>query len=899
MKKKTLLLQLSLVGVIAGALTACGDKPVTSSETSSEAAPVIYNAAELDGGSGIGSYADVKGVDKGTSGVSSLTGESIANKTKILGALEKYAVDNTLTGLPLYENGAYVMYNERVVKPASKYVTGYGFGIMREGKLASDLTTANIAEPSYYHNWEANDPATINALNSDNSQVADLFGNISGSYFGTKLNDAKNGYDWYGSLSKKDQTYIVETAADGTKTARAATADETGKTWRVYLRTNEEGVTYRTGSTVEAIKAYDGKKVVLADYVNAFKILLCGKFGYYRGNELAGQTGKSGIVGAQAYYSASSGGMDTEAAKSAWDNVGIVSGTDATEGDYIDFTFLAPTTRFYSMYTLSEGLYEPINLDFFNLVTNNGADSGNYGSYNSDKTRTPVDSVLSVGPYYLSEWEDTNHMTFVRNDNWYERKANSALYQIKGIYTKVLTAYNDDENAAIKEFLLGNLDAASIPTDYLKTFKNDPRTVSVPGDATFKLNINSCSQDLWEKLFGEKGTIAQTSKDSYWSVKPWMANSDFVKGLNYAVDRSTYATNRGVIPSINYFSTNYMSDPEGGVSYDTTTEHDAAVSEYWGAKWATDYGYSLEASQNVFNSAITTLMKDGDVKNGDKLTIKIWWMYTSQVEKSGDELAKYFTEAFDNCDQAKANNLTLDVQQEGVTTWSDVYYKHLMVGQFDLAFGAISGNSLDPLNFMEVLKSDNSSGFTLNWGADTSAIDLEYGGTKWSFDNLWAATDHGVVTYKGQGLPPVYIAQKNEYSYDETDNSMTFSMSYTDAKSYMAAQKDDTDAATVGKLSDGDYKIEVADFFVTDNASFEAYADASGKISSISGGTAADAAFTVDKTAGTVTVKLSEDALGSMGDTVGAFHFGIDVKYTIKGITTSYEAYLNYNLGAI
>jgi hypothetical protein len=71
----------------------------------------------------------------------------------------------------------------------------------------------------------------------------------------------------------------------------------------------------------------------------------------------------------------------------------------------------------------------------------------------------------------------------------------------------------------------------------------------------------------------------------------------------------------------------------------------------------------------------------------------------------------------------------------------------MMVGQFDIGFGSISGNALNPLNFFEVLRSDNSSGFTLNWGCDTSVVDpsLKYDGRSWSFNSLWQAADQGAL----------------------------------------------------------------------------------------------------------------------------------------------------------
>ena len=63
---------------------------------------------------------------------------SYEERTVILGILEKYAVDNFLTGLTIYGNGGYVMYDERV-NPGTgdwtNYIPGYGFGVLAEGDL--------------------------------------------------------------------------------------------------------------------------------------------------------------------------------------------------------------------------------------------------------------------------------------------------------------------------------------------------------------------------------------------------------------------------------------------------------------------------------------------------------------------------------------------------------------------------------------------------------------------------------------------------------------------------------------------------------------------------------------------------------------------------------------------
>ncbi len=838
---------------------------------------------------------DVKGVEGGKTAATSLVGESVANKTKILGALEKYAIDNKITGMPLFENGGYVMYNERVAKGTENYITGYGFGIIREGKLTKDLTTAGVEKPSYYHTYEPNDPQKINYLDDSGSQIGDLYGNCAAGYFGTKANTAEGKYDWYGYLSSKDRPVMLD------KDGKVAADQESGTSakWRIYVRTGEDGgVCYRTASKDASRAAFDKKAVALKDYVDAFKILLCGKFAYYRGSELAGQTGYSGIVGAADYFNASAkAGFGAEASEKAWQGVGIKSGTD-DEGDYLDFTLMAATSRFYAMYSLASNLYAPINLDFFKLVTNDYENPEFYGAYNTDKSMSPVDNFLSTGPYFLESWETDKAIAFARNDEWWERKEDSNVYNIPGIYSTILTAVNTDSNAAFKEFLLGNLDAASIPTDYLKTFKNDPRTTSVPGDSVFKLNLNTCTKDQWVKLFGKEGTITQTPESEYWDVKPWMSNDDFVSGLFLSIDRETFATNQGSIPSINYFSSNYMSDPEGGVSYNTTDEHAAAQADFWGSTVSTG-GYSKELAQAKFSAAVTKMIADKTIKAGDELSIDVWWMYQQHITRYHEEIAKYIQDAFNASEAAQANKVTLKVNGKAVDVWSDVYYKHLMVGQFDLGFGSISGNSLDPLNFMEVLKSDNSSGFTLNWGPDTSAIDLDFNGEKWSFDNLWAAADHGVVTYKGQALPAIVVSY-GKSEFDEEGN-LVVTFSYQTAKAYMAelAAKGDADAKILADLDDEVFSSQLEYAYITDGVSIElgwGFEDGEfGALDDYEGYAEAVLAEGGDEEAGTITATLSYDLLCILGneEPVFAFYAGAYGSSTVdgnSGVTDSYGA---------
>ena len=118
-------------------------------------------------------------------------------------------------------------------------------------------------------------------------------------------------------------------------------------------------------------------------------------------------------------------------------------------------------------------------------------------------------------------------------------------------------------------------------------------------------------------------------------------------------------------------------------------------------------------------------------------------------------------------------------------------------GMFDLGFGSISGMTSDPLGFMEVLKSDNSSGFTLNYGMDTSTIAEDgsnaiiYDGKTWSFDGLWAAAKTGAIIGSDSKTvaTPVTVKQAGTGTQSFTINSTACQRIALDLEVAAAAQQ--------------------------------------------------------------------------------------------------------------
>ena len=688
-----------------------------------------------------------------TGTVENFVSETYEEREKILGALEEYAMKQNLTGIPLYANGGYVKYNPRLNMPTPvngtiggtdthEYITGYGFGVIEEGgKITTDLAGETRSQyKKYYHTFELDDPKTLNYMNDKGSVVGGINGYVASAYFSTKMNTTKNGYDWFPSMATADNMVDGKVRpipyVNGKLDTSSSQAQATK--YRVYVRTGDD-FKYAIASTNSKVSKFNGQEVKLDDYLTPWKELYKKSNGLARGAE--NLKGASSIKGMNDYYAASDKDAKPADVEAAWKNVGVKSGTENGKS-YLEFEFNTPCTPFYAMYYLSSPLYAPIPTEFLTAI----GGIKNWGSFTTEKL-SPVDTTLSTGPFVVESWETDKEFIFKNNTNLNpEVKGGAHRYQVDGITYAVMPGAKQDPLLAWNEYKADKIDSVGIPKDKLKSEKTTANTQITKGDSVTKLNVNTCTQEEWDYLFGANGVIMQTPESERYKLEPAMSNDDFLQGINFALNREEYATNRGVTPAIDYFSDNYLINPEAGVSYNETQTHKDVLNSVYGDTVKT-YGYDLDKAIASFSKAANTLLSSGVYKEKDIITVEIWWQAEAQVKNNGADIEKYLESAF-NREEVCGGKLTLNVENKFVTEWSDVYYKKMMPGQFDIGFGGISGNTLNPINFMEVLKSDNSSGFTLNWGPNTNDPTnglLKYGGKEWTFDALYQAADTGAV----------------------------------------------------------------------------------------------------------------------------------------------------------
>ena len=745
---------------------------------------------------------------------------SYEDKAEILGVLEKYAVDNYLTGLTIFSNGGYVCYNsDRYTPIPTNYVSGYGWGTRKEGVLSSELPNALGGRPTYYQLVTTTLPQHANAMDASGSDVSDFADYFTTAYYSTRLNATNDGYEWYPSLATDDRPLAVDDNGN-------VIDSDLNSRWRIHVRTGDDAPVYRTASTATYngvnISKFDRQKVQLEDYLTPFKFMLTNYNGQYRGSELT--DGTSGFVGAANYFNATpTKPSDGDAVwnDTLWDTYmgdedgllpdgsrgNIITGTDE-DGDYIEFNLLYPCSQFYAMYYLTSSLYSPLPQEFVELWgTKLGKKPTGY---------TPVDTMLSTGPYYIDEYSSTL-VTVSRNDQFYEyvdgQNGNFILndgvtsrkvYQIPGFQ------YNAVSDSSLNEqkFTSGEIDSYSPTVATLSSTYNTTsgssgsinwRRYQTEGDSNFKLNINSCTQEEWDEKFGTTGSVTAHASSDQWDCKGYMSNEHFLNFLSYSLDRQTICESRGTIPTQDYFADNYLIDPEEGISYNSTDAHKAVLAD----RYNTTYGYNVTAAKNELLDAfeeeggIIDMSNNGELdtensgsgagtsSNPYLISIDMYWMNPTDESDYGDvfdSIERVFSEV---SEEYFGGGYKLNIIQHAGTSDYNEVYDRMKEGLFDMGFGAISGGTLNPLNFFEVLKSDNSSGFTLNWGPDTGKVsdDIVYDGQTWSFDGLWQAADTVAAINNGEIANVENVSTSgsagNSYqSIDNTAKSVTYKLSF-------------------------------------------------------------------------------------------------------------------------
>jgi ABC-type oligopeptide transport system substrate-binding subunit len=692
-------------------------------------------------------------------------------------------MDNHLTGLPVCDSGGLVIKGSRVTFPTSKYVANFGFGAGR-GTIDASKPMDSTQEPvaawqSYFHEWSSDGGTTMNDMNDDGSASSDLRGNVAAGYYNTRLNSAKDGYEWYPLLASAEPIPL---------TSKGGLADETLTSSRFYRFKVHTGGDYKYATLSKTYSAYNGREIALEDYVTPVKAMLNNQ--WYRKGDMAKQ-----FAGVEEYNTAVAAAIKTGKDLPDWSTVGFQA--NATENS-IDVEFVNAKSRFNAKYAISDDLYSPFPQAWLDAVT--PAKAFLIGDSTTDFYAN-VDNIICTGVYVPEYWESGKSIVFKKNASYIEADA----YHYDG--TKIETITGDGASTtAFKKFLTGSLDYTGIPSAYIDEYVNDPRTLHTLGSSVENLQVDSCTAEEWEKYYGPNGTVYPHAKGyTGYTVKPILSNDTFLDGIYFSFNRQEFADKEGTNPAQAYLSDAYMVDPEKGMSYRSTAAAKRNVAE----RSPETIGYNEELAAQLFKKAADEEIAAGHYKAGDTIKLNSEWRTVGEMNISAPYFKKWIETAWN-----KANTgITLEFTYSNPSTDYRVAYYDMLQGQCDFMFGSITGSALDPLGFMDTLCTDGRD-LTLSRGADTSIDDgsIVFDSKTWSYDALWSSTQGGTIVQDGcesVAVSPRVNEAKTDYdiSYDKATHVLTLNYNYLvyDGLDDFAIKElyiDTTDGATGGGVYD-------------------------------------------------------------------------------------------------
>jgi oligopeptide transport system substrate-binding protein len=266
------------------------------------------------------------------------------------------------------------------------------------------------------------------------------------------LDPGQEQYSYEGSIGGMISEPLLHVKSDLSDAAPATAASYTissdGLTWTFKIRSNA--------------KWNDGKPVTGADFVYAWQRILDPRLAASYADPFFDGT----IAGAADY-------ANLDAVKDAAKIPAFLSGLGLSAPDASTFVVKLQAPTPYFKWIASLWMSAPVRKDVVD-------------QYGSDKWATSPTSLITNGPYKVSEMVSKDHITLVPNTNYWGGQPT---------VTKIINYEISDDNQAYAKYLNGELDEVNVPLANTDLVKNDPKLKNeikfVPQLTLFWMDFNT------------------------------------------------------------------------------------------------------------------------------------------------------------------------------------------------------------------------------------------------------------------------------------------------------------------------------------------------------------------------------------------------------------------------
>jgi ABC-type oligopeptide transport system substrate-binding subunit len=607
-------------------------------------------------------------------------------KDKLFAAAESYLLENVIAGVPLYRSASRVMFSNRVQLFSEEFNGVLGFGTAFSQLTADDSTVemlpGQMGNPGEY-TWRSSfstNPTTLNPWLADDSVSSDFIDLFTGGFYEFFFDASKTGYEILPSFAKSMPVAVNPETINGKDYAM---------TWQIPIRDDLTWTFHPEVDTSGFAAGYE--KLDASDWLWTWKLALDNQ--WFRAISGGGDFITKGIKGAAEYV----------AGTGSWEDVGI----SIVDGNTIQLEYVSEQSEFDVVYGFTGASLAALNQELFESL---GADVAERTvAYGQSPT-----TIAANGAYYIDAYTPDQLITAKKNAAYVDAE--------KYYYTGQQFRFIEGSEQLFEEFLAGRLESASVPSARVTEFINDPRVKTSPAATTWRLQMNlfgtEANRDAYIAKYPGSGI------DPDFVPEPILMYKEFRQALYYGFDRYTAAVEvvQTYLPAHTLFASTYFLDGSSGLSVRTGEAGAAVVTNFGGDS----NGYFPDAALDLFKSAVAAAIADGYYTAGTAeayTTIELGLTYASSGNTAAQAMIAELEKQYEALLVDDENFVNVDIIVADVA-FPGNYYDYMLIANTDLGIGGISGSLLDAPGFLDVFSDDNRSGFTLNWGKDTTTANI-------------------------------------------------------------------------------------------------------------------------------------------------------------------------------
>jgi ABC-type oligopeptide transport system substrate-binding subunit len=607
-------------------------------------------------------------------------------KDKLFAAAESYLLENVIAGVPLYTSASRVMFSSRVQLFSEEYNGVLGFGVGVSQLTADDSTVemlpgqmGNAGQFTYRSSFSTN-PTTYNPWLADDSVSSDFIDTFTGGFYEFAFDASKTGYEILPSFAASLPVALDPETING---------KDYSTVWQIPLRDDLTWTFHPDLDTSGFAAGYE--KLDASDWLWTWKLALENQ--WFRAISGGGDFITKGIKGAAEFV----------AGTGTWEEVGI----SIVNGNTIQIEYVSEQSEFDIVYGFTGASLAALNQELYeSLGTTQAEREVAYG-------QGPL-SVAANGAYYLDKYTPDQLITVVKNEDYVDA---DKLY-----YTGQQFRFISGSEQLFEEFLAGRLESASVPAARVTEFLNDPRVKTSPAATTWRLQMNLFGTEANRDAFIAK--YPGIGLDPDFVPEPILAYKAFRQALYYGFDRYTAAIEvvKTYLPAHTLFTSTYFLDGSSGLSVRTGEAGAAVVTNFGGDS----NGYFPDAALDLYKEAVAEAIADGFYTAGTAsayTTIELTLTYASSGNTAAQAMVAEIEKQYEALLVDDENFVNVDIIIQDVA-FPGNYYDYMLVANTDLGIGGISGSLLDAPGFLDTYSDDNRSGFTLNWGIDTTTANI-------------------------------------------------------------------------------------------------------------------------------------------------------------------------------